>query len=299
MEKPPLGGWGGMLAGLIEQIQRASLDASIDVDSLLRRVKLAAAKLQLPSLEGWVDSELNGYAGEPPEYRKVAGQPAAWNPYQGWQPIHFDDQDIMGMVTEAAVRESISSLQSLVKTSSGEPLHFPVPPGLVSKLNEFFGIGTPRMIIQLSPGHVVSILSTVRNMVLDWAIEMERTGVIGSDFSFDAVEKAQAKSAMATFHVETIGNFIGNMGSENSTGSITATQGVNETDVFKQLASALAAGAAATSERQALLSAVSAMEVARSDRASFAGAYGRFISVAANHMAIVAPFLPALGAFLL
>jgi hypothetical protein len=50
-----------MADGLIAEIQRDALDQSAQVVSLLRKVKLAAAKLQLPSLEEWVECELKGY----------------------------------------------------------------------------------------------------------------------------------------------------------------------------------------------------------------------------------------------
>ena len=50
-----------MASGLIEEIQREALDASVSVGGLLRKVKLAAAKLRLAKVEQWVDSELKGY----------------------------------------------------------------------------------------------------------------------------------------------------------------------------------------------------------------------------------------------
>lgn len=55
--------------GLIIEIQKSCLDENVSVEALLRRVKLAAAKLKLGDLESWVDSELNGYDGELPPHR--------------------------------------------------------------------------------------------------------------------------------------------------------------------------------------------------------------------------------------
>lgn len=45
------------MSGIIEQIQRDALDPNFPVSALLRKVKLAAAKLKLPKVEDWVDSE--------------------------------------------------------------------------------------------------------------------------------------------------------------------------------------------------------------------------------------------------
>jgi hypothetical protein len=79
------------MSGLISEIQRSCLDDATTVESLLRRVKLAASKLKLGSLENWVNSELNGYSGELPGHRILHGQPAGWNPYNGWIPIQTAD----------------------------------------------------------------------------------------------------------------------------------------------------------------------------------------------------------------
>jgi len=47
--------------GLITEIQREAIDSTSSVSGLLRKVKLAAAKLKLDNLATWVDLELNGY----------------------------------------------------------------------------------------------------------------------------------------------------------------------------------------------------------------------------------------------
>ncbi|HKD31041.1 MAG TPA: hypothetical protein VKC66_34680 [Xanthobacteraceae bacterium] len=75
------------LPSIIEQIQRHALDHSVPISALLRRVKLAAAKLGLGAVEDWVDQELQGYTSDVPEYRVLQGQPMVRNPYSGWSPI--------------------------------------------------------------------------------------------------------------------------------------------------------------------------------------------------------------------
>jgi hypothetical protein len=69
------------MATIVEKLQQAALDAGTPVNDLLRRVKFVATKLGLPSVEEWVDHELNGYTGAPPDYRRVHGTPIAVNPY--------------------------------------------------------------------------------------------------------------------------------------------------------------------------------------------------------------------------
>src|SRR4051812_11079501 len=72
---------------LLEQIQRDAIDPNVRVSDLLRRVKLAAAKLDLGAVEDWVDHELNGYKAEVPAYREVHGYLMAFNPFRGWIPV--------------------------------------------------------------------------------------------------------------------------------------------------------------------------------------------------------------------
>lgn len=211
------------MSGLIEEIQRDALNKNVPVDALLRKVKLAAAKLQLESLETWVEHELNGYDGDLPGYRKITGQPAGWNPYNGWIPVYSDDERFMNLISEAPVSQSVATLQDLIDNNSGGPLHFPLPPGMVASLNELMSFQTPRIVIQFGRGSIISILDAVRNMVLDWAIEMEKKGVLGDGMSFDHQEKIQAKQAMTTFHIGSIGNFVGNMGSGNTSGDVIAS----------------------------------------------------------------------------
>lgn len=209
------------MTSLISEIQRDALDSSIPIESLLRQVKLAAAKLQLETLEVWVEQELSGYRGEIPDYRKAYGQPAAWNPYNGWIPVQTQDERIADLISTARIAESISSLRDLVKTEDrNNPLHFPVPSGLVSELNKMMNFQTARMVIQISRGHVINILDQVRNMVLDWAIKMEKQGIVGEGMSFNTREREEAKQVMANFSVGNIGTFTGNLGTGNSSGDI-------------------------------------------------------------------------------
>lgn len=211
------------MSGLINEIQRSCLDDTIHVESLLRRVKLAASKLKLGSLENWVDSELNGYSGELPEHRILHGQPAGWNPYNGWIPIQTADAFMADLLSTARVAQSIGGLRDLIENGDGGLYHFPLPPELIIKINEMMNFQTARIVVQIPRGGIVGILDSVRNRVLDWAIEMERNGVIGEGFSFDAQEVESAKAVMTTFNIGNIDNFAGNMGTGNTSGDISLT----------------------------------------------------------------------------
>ncbi|WP_162630786.1 hypothetical protein [Paracoccus endophyticus] len=208
------------MTGLILEIQQASLDASVPIENLLRRVKLAAAKLRLEQLESWVDNELNGYSDRLPEYRKVHGQAAAWNTYNGWVPI-VGNPKLMEIISTANIGQPIAGLSDLVKKEkSGGEIHLPMRAELVSRLNDIFDHPTPRIVIKVPRGAIIGILDAVRNRVLEWSIEMERQGVLGEGMTFNTIEREAARNAMNTYNIGTIGNFAGNMGSDNTSGNI-------------------------------------------------------------------------------
>jgi hypothetical protein len=103
--------------GLVLEIQRDALDKDVPVTTLLRKVRLAAAKLQLTIVEEWVGHELNGYTGELPAYRKTRGTPTVWNPYHGWQPVG-GDVAFLEIASEVQISESLASIEAALKAKS-------------------------------------------------------------------------------------------------------------------------------------------------------------------------------------
>lgn len=220
------------MTGLIEEIQRGAADQTVPVDATLRRVKIAATKLQLSTLESWVTEELNGYRGEVPDYRKLTGQPAAWNPVNGWIPIHISNARLMEIVSTVPVAQSVGSLIDSLNNCENGLLNFPLPPALVIEMNRILNYQTPRAVVQLGRGHVVSIVDTVRDMVLDWALSMEAKGIVGDGLSFTEEEKVQAKNQRTTIKISRIENFAGNLGSDLVARDVTLTA-ENKTNVFR------------------------------------------------------------------
>jgi hypothetical protein len=195
--------------GLISEIQREAIDAKASVSSLLRKVKLAAAKLKLETLASWVDLELNGYpTRDVPEYRKMSGSPRYWNEYRGWLPLGGDSK-IIGKLSEVTFGDSVASIERLVSSKSGS-LIAQFNPGILELLSKNMGINVAQAGAEISIADVVGILGAVRTAVLDWAIEMERAGVHGEGLSFSATEQQKAQSVSNTFNIQSIGTFTGN-----------------------------------------------------------------------------------------
>jgi AbiTii len=208
------------MASIIEQIQRDALDRSVRVSDLLRRVKLAATKLGLGSVEDWVEHELNGYGKLPvPEYRIINGRPMFQRPLMGagWEPL----AGAVDQLSTRHVSQSIASLEELANAPEDSTLHFPFPDTIVEQLNKMNDTVGWGMTLEVSRSSIVSILDRVRTSVLDWALKMEQAGVLGSEFSFDATDKVKARSATTTINIGSIGSFAGNLGAGNVAGDIT------------------------------------------------------------------------------
>lgn len=208
------------MSGLIDEIQRSCLDEKVPVEALLRRVKLAAAKLKLGSLESWVEHELNGYDKDLPPHRILRGEPAALNSVHGWIPVQTSSNEMDEVLSTALVVQGIGSLRDLVSGPDSGMLHFSVPSELVRLINQNRVHKTARIVVQIPRAGIVGLIDHVRSMVLDWTIEMERNGVQGEGFSFNEKEVESAKQAMNTFNIKKIENFAGNMGVGNTAGDI-------------------------------------------------------------------------------
>jgi hypothetical protein len=73
---------------------------------------------------------------------------------------------------------------------------------------------------------------------------------------------------------------------------------VSDNRLFQDMRTAIAAHVAETEERAMLLSKIDALEAAGSDNAAFLQRYQDLMANAANHMTVLAPFLPMLAQML-
>ncbi|MGY3036329.1 hypothetical protein ACVIIV_005499 [Bradyrhizobium sp. USDA 4354] len=209
------------MASIVESLQSDALKPEISVSNLLRSVKLIAAKLKLGQIEDWVEKELSGYGDEPiPSYRTVKGLPRAHNPYRGWIPIVMEDPKMMEAISSREIGQKISELEDLLTDKSETTLQIPFSADIIAQLNRGANVQLPKMSLLVGRSTVVGIVDAVRNKILDWAIELEKSGIMGSEASFSSDEQARAQQPNVTMHIGSIGNFVGNLGVGNSSGDI-------------------------------------------------------------------------------
>ncbi|WP_430250638.1 hypothetical protein [Neorhizobium sp. DAR64860/K0K1] len=104
------------------------------------------------------------------------------------------------------------------------------------------------------------------------------------------------------FQPGTGGNYTIQMNGHNARFNLHSTDNstntVNDNRVFTELKTAISEHITDNTARASLLKSVDEMSAAKADKPSFLAAYQRFIAGAAEHMTVIAPFLPALAPML-
>lgn len=198
----------------IINLQIKLLDETISLTSLLRMTLAIAEKLGVIDLVSWVKNELNGYNtslpdAELPEYRKCRAILRGWNPYKGWLPIIFEREDIDKLIHHIIVYQPIAEIEPL-KNDSGY-LEYPLTGPQEFQIHKLIK-DTPVMKRLIPNIAIDKILNAVRNIILQWALTLEKQGITGKGMSFTSEEKKIAQTSQAV-HIE---NFFGNFGDINN-----------------------------------------------------------------------------------
>lgn len=188
--------------GIVIELQREALDEKISIESLMRKAYLVARKLNLKEFEEWISQEQNGYKQEVPEYRNIAGEIKAWNPYHGWIPMVLS-ADISDLVSKMPIPTSISELQDVYNSSEGT-VCLSVNGTLTEWFNSNMDFIPTKYQFFSTKSELYRIMSTVRNKILDWALLLEENGIVGEGMTFTDIEKKIAHNT------QVINNYINN-----------------------------------------------------------------------------------------
>lgn len=288
------------MSGLVEQLQSNALDQQVPVSTLLGKVKICAVKLGLDDALVWVDRELNGYfkvhEDEMPDYRKGWGSPLARDEYGHWLPAQISDPTANEAASHVAFREPVANYETLLLDGGSGHLQIDVDPEITRLIAETFRSPITGLRTAIARGSLHAIVNKVRNLSLDWALELSRAGITGEGLSFSANERERATVA----HI-TIGTFNGSFNTGDASGEgaqiSQQTHFSNDTAVIQELIAAITNGVSSASERKVMIEAAQEIAAAK-DKPSLVKAYERLLGAAANHMTVLAPFLPQIGAML-
>jgi AbiTii len=177
------------MSSLVLELQADTLNSAVSTLDVLRKALVVAKKLGIEKFQKWIELELKGYYGlSVPTYRFTRGQLRAWNPYHGWQPIQVESKEIQKIfadLCECPINQPISELISLVKTEGNE-LSMQLPYQLESHILRFVKTSVK---ISISKVSVEGVIESVRDIILDWALQLEENGVMGEGMTFSSNEK--------------------------------------------------------------------------------------------------------------
>lgn len=194
------------MESLVIELQKDILDDNVPTTNILRKALVVAKKLRIDDIEHWLLKEMNGYPldEEMPPYRELRGQLKVKNPYQGWIPLFMEDTDDLDLLSKRSTHQSIPEIEEL-SGGDGNNLFMKFPPDVERQLMEMMEYAMePALFIQKN--QLKAIVEKTRNTVLDWALELERNGVLGEGMAFSTKEQEEAGGA--TFNIK---NLIGTM----------------------------------------------------------------------------------------
>ncbi|WP_180126075.1 hypothetical protein [Rhodoferax sp. BLA1] len=177
------------MPALVPELVDMASSPAVSTANLLRRALVVARRLAVPELVCWINSELNGYDGEVPDYRVISGHLFAEDLYRKSVPFMVPPE-IADMLTNMKLYESIPELIQF--SQSGQMLRRYFPPDgeqlLMCMMQEGSGYAT-RPFLKFSCIQVTGVIERVRSRILDWALDLEGRGIIGEGMSFTQQEK--------------------------------------------------------------------------------------------------------------
>lgn len=185
---------------LVLQLQAECLDSRISILDVLRKALVVARKLSLTDAQSWIERELKGYkqGDKAPPHRLLTAQIRAWNPYHGWVPVMFQESTEGTHLAKCFVGQPVGVLEELTNHAD-QFLEFPFDSETESRLMMGLDLRL-RPTRHLSRAAVTGILDAVRNLVLDWCLQLEKDGILGTGLTFSTKEKEVAAHSNYTIN---------------------------------------------------------------------------------------------------
>lgn len=217
---------------IVLQLQELAVDPNSNIEELLNKALLVARKLKIKKFRKWCENELEGYDNENiPDYRVIKGQLKVFNPYHGLQPFIIPD-NLDRLVTTIKIKQSVGEINNLL-SQEGNSFENVISNEAKSKLMSMqkgFTQLEPRVIFERS--QLLSISSKLRNIILNWSLQLEEDGILGEGMKFSEKEKKAAMS-VNNFNIQNMQGVVGTI----SGGTVNQNNQMNITEYdFESLA---------------------------------------------------------------
>lgn len=205
---------------LIQQV----VDDGVTLYSVLLKAKVLAYNIRADNLKAWLEGEINGYTYDEdiPKYRRnipVRSRGSLTNGVRLLRnyavPVHLLPDNVADFARHMDVRQSISSIQSLIDRDEGDSIHVSWPSDLVALLNtvvanELNGMGYLDVQNDIGRVSLQTILDNTRSRLLTFLMEL-RDQYPDLDISkviSDPVQKETAQ-ILVTNHIYGNNNTVG------------------------------------------------------------------------------------------
>lgn len=207
-------------------LQDIARDGRVPVSDLLRYAKSIAMKLNITDAHGWIDDELDGYMSgtknDVPEYRWLNGCWQGQDQYGYWKDIVFSREQDRAAVCKAPVGYAIGMLEQLHKNN--EALAFSGIEEIRAMIIRGGVIVDARW--RVGSAQIWTIIERVRNIVLNWALQLEQAGVTGEGFQIAQRERSNSSAMSKQYFIQNVG-VIGDVSGGSMTNQQRASLGVD------------------------------------------------------------------------
>jgi len=201
---------------LLREIQTAAIDGSLDLETLLRQCRVLAARLKQDEFRDWVQWELDGYPSvvDLPEYRtchcQVFGHfsgPFGSGARNAPIPESCIPDKLRDILTVNRMRDGVASLRDVAEECQDGALRYQWAADAYSLFGDQI---YERMVLTqgwmlLPKSVVVGILSTVRNRILNFALEIEASNPNAGEAAPDSTPVPKERVSQI-FHTHIYGN---------------------------------------------------------------------------------------------
>ena len=180
---------------MVLDLQQACLDEKVSCYYLLLKAYAIAEKLSIKDMAEFCTNEINGYYDIEnkliPLYRRIPVNTEAYKESsKRWEPVSFPAGHPRSM---RFVVESIPEIEKL-EQSKQEMLEVRLNYDDQLAIFQIIDMPKPLFVHQIfMAAQVTSILKIVRKLVLDWALKLEKQGILGEGLIFSDEEQSKVK----------------------------------------------------------------------------------------------------------
>jgi len=178
------------MSKIVIDLQRDCMDLSIPCDQLLLKAYTIAFKLGISSMVDFCSKELYGYKDvkceDVPAYRKGVLGLEGVDGYKNAFPIILRQDSEF---TALKISQSITEIESM-ELSNGSILYSNVSAEESYFIRKKIQIDSDVLIRKVIPAYLFkAVLTKVRKIILEWALELEKNGIYGEQLVFSDEEQ--------------------------------------------------------------------------------------------------------------